>query len=303
MANGEKCNNKDCKTIVTEIRKKDGQYKKYCSPSCQRLCVAKKARQTSLEKYGVSNPSKSSIVKDRIKESFTMKYGSSVTNAMHLQEFRDKIRETNIEKYGTDKPQTLDEFIQKSKDTNLEKYGTEIPQQLQSLKDKSVKTCIERYGVTAPQKDSKIKKKTVDTCIEKYGTRNVMQSKDVFDKNRYYRKKEYILPSGIVVKVQGYENKCLDLLLQTYREDELQINPDLLPPIYYIDADNRKHRYYPDIYIPKENLVIEVKSLWTYNSQRKWHNTNLLKRQACLSAGYNFKFMIFDKEGILLEDK
>jgi len=27
----------------------------------------------------------------------------------------------------------------------------------------------------------------------------------------------------------------------------------------------------------------------------------MLKRQACLDAGYNFKFMIFDKDGNLLE--
>jgi hypothetical protein len=72
MADGEKCNNKDCKEIVTE-RRKDGQYKKYCSLSCQRLGVAEKSKQTSLEKYGVSNPSKSKAIKDRIKETFTEK--------------------------------------------------------------------------------------------------------------------------------------------------------------------------------------------------------------------------------------
>ena len=66
-------------------------------------------------------------------------------------------------------------------------------------------------------------------------------------------------------------------------------------------ADNKKHRYYPDLYIPKDNLIIEVKSQWTYNSQQKWYNTNLLKRQACIAAGYKFKFMIFDKDGNLLD--
>lgn len=36
MINGEKCNNTNCNNIVTEVRKKDGQYKKYCSTSCRR---------------------------------------------------------------------------------------------------------------------------------------------------------------------------------------------------------------------------------------------------------------------------
>jgi hypothetical protein len=301
MADGEKCNNKDCKTIITEKRKKDGQYKKYCCPSCRRLGVTEKCKQTSLEKYGVSNPSKSKIIKDRIKESFTEKYGEGITNSMHLQEFRDKIVETNIEKYGTDKPQLLEEFKNKSKDTCIEKYGVEKPQRLQLLKDKSTSTCEERYGVSAPQKNKSIRQKSIDTCVKKYSAENVMQSKDVFDKNRYYQKKNYTLPSGNVVKIQGYEDKCIGLLLKTYLEDELYINPDL-QPIYYIEANNIKHRYYPDIYIPKDNLIIEVKSQYTYNGFIGWYNTNLLKRQACIDAGYNFKFMIFDKMRNLLEE-
>ena len=32
---------------------------------------------------------------------------------------------------------------------------------------------------------------------------------------------------------------------------------------YYID--DKKHLYYPDIYIPEYNKIIEVKSTYTYN--------------------------------------
>ena len=86
MADGGKCNNKNCKVIVTEIRKKDGQYKKYCSTSCRRLGVAEKCKQTSIEKYGVSNPAKS--------------------------------KEVNMERYGVTNPSLVPAFIQKIKDTN-----------------------------------------------------------------------------------------------------------------------------------------------------------------------------------------
>lgn len=296
MADGEKCNNKDCSTIVTEIRRKDGQYKKYCSLSCQRLGVADKIKQTSLDRYGVSNPSKSKIVKDRIKESFTEKYGEGITNAMHLQEFKDKIVDTNIERYGTATPQLLDQFKQKTKETNIEKYGTDKPQQLKSIKDKTANTCKEKYGVSAPQQNKEIRKKSIDTCLKKYSAENVMQSKDVFDKNRYYQKKDYVLPSGKVVKVQGYEGRCIKMLLESYNELDLQINPSL-SAIYYTEEDGKSHRYYPDIYIPKDNLIIEVKSKYTYNGFIGWYTTNLLKRQTCIDAGYNFEFMIFDKSG------
>jgi len=49
MADGEKCNSKNCEIIVTEFRK-NGQYKKYCSPSCRRLGVTEKCKSTSLER-------------------------------------------------------------------------------------------------------------------------------------------------------------------------------------------------------------------------------------------------------------
>jgi hypothetical protein len=300
MANGEKCNNKDCRIIITEHRK-NGQYKKYCCSSCRRLGVSEKVKQTSLLRYGVTNPSKADIIKDRIKESFTEKYGEGITNAMNIAEFRQKIKDTNIERHGTATPQLLEKFENKSKQTCLEKYGVEKPQRLKELKEKSKNTCMEKYGVSAPQQNKVVRKKSIDTCLEKYGSENVMQSKDIFDKNRYYLKKDYVLPSGKIVKVQGYEDKCINLLLKTYTEDELWINPSL-PSIYYVEVDGKKHRYYPDIYIPEENLIIEVKSLWTYSSQQKWYTTNLLKRQACIDAGYNFKFMIFNKDGELINE-
>jgi len=51
------------------------------------------------------------------------------------------------------------------------------------------------------------------------------------------------------------------------------------------------HRYYPDFYIKKDNKIIEVKSIYTYNIDIE---KNLLKQKACLDAGYNFEFWIYD---------
>jgi len=51
------------------------------------------------------------------------------------------------------------------------------------------------------------------------------------------------------------------------------------------------------MYIEKDNLIIEVKSLWTYN---KYKEINLLKQKACIEAGYNFKFMILDGKGNII---
>lgn len=288
---------------MTEIRKKDGQYKKYCSLSCQHLGVAEKAKQTSILKYGVSNPSKSTQVIQKIKDSFTEKYGEGITNAMDLKEFRQKIKDTNIERYGTDKPQLLPEIETKSKETCLKKYGIEKPQKLKELKDKSTMTCNKLYVVNSPQQNKEIRQKSIDTCLEKYGVENSSQDIAIYDKTmrRLYRTKDYTFPSGKLVRVQGYEPFAIDYLLQFYNESAINIETFIKPRITYL-IELKKHYYFPDIYIPKDNLIVEVKSIYTYNKNKP---KNMLKRQACIDSGYKFRFMIFDKNGNLLdiEDK
>ena len=46
-----------------------------------------------------------------------------------------------------------------------------------------------------------------------------------------------------------------------------------------------------NIYIEAENLIIEVKSTWTYKTKLE---QNLAKQKACVDGGYKFYFMIFD---------
>ena len=292
------CKAPECDNIVTG--KKGSNWLKYCCDDCKKKGVPIAVKNTCLDKYGVTNGSKTKESKDNRVATCLDRYG--VANPSLVQEFLDKIVETNIDRYGTDKPQLLAQFEQKSKDTCVERFGVEKPQRLQEIKDKTEQTCIIRYGVSAPQQDESIRQKSIDTCIKEYGVTNVMHASNIFDKNKYYQKKDYTLPSGSIVKIQGYEDKCLDMLLSTiYDENDLIINPSQILKIFYVE-NNKKHRYYPDIFIPEENLILEVKSQWTYNSQRKWYNTNLLKKQACLDAGYNFKFMIFDGKGNLLDN-
>jgi len=97
-----------------------------------------------------------------------------------------------------------------------------------------------------------------------------------------------------VSKVQGYENRALDILLKEYSEDEILTDRKDVPEIWYIGEDNKKHRYYTDIYIPKDNLIIEVKSTWTYSDKHDPAklDKNVRKQIGSVIAGYNFKFMI-----------
>lgn len=113
-------------------------------------------------------------------------------------------------------------------------------------------------------------------------------------KDNRFGYKQYILPSGKIVWVQGSEDKALNKLLLEYRESDILIEDDKITrqigKIYYTGLDGKTHRYIPDIYIISERKIVEVKSSFTFKIQEK---TNRLKQHACLDAGYRFEFMIF----------
>lgn len=66
-----------------------------------------------------------------------------------------------------------------------------------------------------------------------------------------------------------------------------------IPTLRY-ELDGNKKRHYPDFYIKKLNLLIEVKSTFTYS---KYIDICTLKMQAGLDAGYNYLYMIFFNRG------
>jgi hypothetical protein len=108
-----------------------------------------------------------------------------------------------------------------------------------------------------------------------------------------FKYKDYVLPSGEIIKIQGYENKVLDELLETYSEDDIIAGvSDMYKKIGQIPYifNNHIHNYLPDIFIISENKIIEVKSKYWYDMHKK---QNLAKEHGCLQQGFNFEFRIF----------
>lgn len=109
-----------------------------------------------------------------------------------------------------------------------------------------------------------------------------------------FRNKLYVLPSGLIANVQGYENFVLDEIFKKYKEEDVIIgNYEISEQIGAIEYffEGVRRRYFPDIYIKSENKIIEVKSSYTYDFQK---DKNLCKRDACLKKGLDFCFWIWD---------
>ena len=210
---------------------------------------------------------------------------------------KTKIKATNIEKYGVETPMQSKEVKDKIKATNLEKYGAEHPMQNTEVKNKSKATNIERRGVEYPFQSREVKDKIKATNIEKYGVENPAQNVEVSERasKTAYKSKEYSLPSGKSIKVQGKENIALDELLLLYNEDEVITSRKEVPKIWWEDKEGKKHRYFADIFIPKESRIIEIKSIWTFSQDDKTEKIEKVPIVAT-EAGYKYEYWIYDNK-------
>ena len=75
-------------------------------------------------------------------------------------------------------------------------------------------------------------------------------------------------------------------------ENEIKTDRKDVPRISYIKNNTIKY-YFPDIYIPHENFIIEVKSTWTYNCKK---DNIQLKKQACKDLGFRYEIWCYDRK-------
>ncbi len=248
-----------------------------------------------MAKYGVDNHNKCKYIQDKRKQTCLKKYG--VEHNSQSQQIKQKKLNTCMEKYGVENVFKLEETKEKSKKTCIDKYGLPFSNQVPQIKEKSKQTCIHKYGTENPFQSNIIKTKIKQTCLEKYGVENPSQNSKISEKQSKspYKLREYIFPSGNTIQVQGYESYLLDILVKEgYVFEDIITKRTEVPEIWY-QKNDKKCRYYCDVYIQKTNSIYEVKSTWTY---KKDIEDIPLKKQACIDAGYNFQLYVFDKKGV-----
>lgn len=101
------------------------------------------------------------------------KYGVKSTN--QLDSKKEKVKQTNIKKYGVE---NIFQDTERMKKAYQEKLGVDNPWQSETVKEKTKRTKLERYGDENYRNDEKIK----HTCLEKYGVEHYWQSSQVKDK-------------------------------------------------------------------------------------------------------------------------
>jgi hypothetical protein len=111
-----------------------------------------------------------------------------------------------------------------------------------------------------------------------------------------YSYKTYVFPSGRKEQFQGYEGRCIDDLLSWgISEEDIVVADKHIPNFYYI-YEGIKRRYFPDIYLKSTKTVIEVKSIWTYATQK---DKNIAKFRAVAKMGYPMDVYIYSAKELV----
>ena len=208
-----------------------------------------------------------------------------------IKKIVDKGKET-VKSWSAEKKENISQKLSIISKKNWEDH----PERKAKMTENYKITINEKYGVSNYFKTEEFKVKKEKTSWEVYGTRCPCQSNIVQDKRQKRAKqyKKYTMPDGTIVNVQGYEPYALDILLKIYKQEEIITLRTGMPEIWYYTENKKKHRYYPDIFIPKENLIIEVKSKWTYDEVTK--DLVNLKCETVKSLGHNIEIWIIEKK-------
>jgi len=292
----------------------------YC---CCEKCANAKREKTNIEKYGTKYQVETINFKFKSKKTKIKKYNDeNFTN-------RDKYIQTCIERYDVINTFQSEKVKEKSKITKKERYGDEkfvncdkarktkkerYDDEYYNNNEKCVKTCLDRYGVqntlmllTKDERTNNIKEwfknnpneiekrkiwmasdefkqKSIETCLDKYGVRHVMHIDSVVLKNHIsgYWMKKY-------KDTNLYYRGTYELDFLTKYNDKIDIK-NCKSIDYMFDGKSRK--YFPDFFIESLNLLIEIKSTYTYEISL---DLNDKKHEASINCGYNHIFIV-DKD-------
>lgn len=258
----------------------------YCGEYCSKSCAYKSNERTN-----------------NIKLTKKEKYGNEAYNNL------DKLKQTNLKKYGTEHNWSknssnreqcyiTNEKRHGNRNWNNSKKSTKTKIQNGSYKKQKEtlnKTCKERYNTEFYVMTDDFKNKFKKHFLITYGVEHPSHVPEFFEKGQY-KWKSYTLPTGKIIKIQGYENLALDILLKENKESDVITSKKDMPTIWYF-KNNTKHRYYPDIFLPKQNKFVEVKSEYTFSSKKE---ESMIKQQSVKTYGFLHEIWIFNKNHELI---
>lgn len=227
-------------------------------------CKAKKKEDGCISKYGVSHISKlPDVVAKRV---------SKIKEKM--PETLEKMKKTNLERYGAEHASQTDSVKEKMKETCLNKYGSECSLQNSEVKEKSKKTNLEKLGVEFAMQSELVQEKRKQTNLERFGCEHASQSEEV---------KQKIIESNLAnhgVPHSGMREDVKQKISQTNIDKYGVPNPLQNEEINSRRKETNLKRYGHESPFANENVIkkIEATNIQKYGHTRASKNQQVINK-------------------------
>lgn len=178
------------------------------------------------------------------------------------KEIKEKIKQTNIERYGSDYYSKTDKWLNSVKETNQKKFNCDFAGQNKKVKEKALNTCLEKYGTTTYSQTEECKQKIADTNIKKYGKSAIMQIEKFKEKSIKTCLEKY--GKDNVSQVKEIQDKKIETNRQKYGVDWFNNNKKAFK------TNIQKY----GVYSPMQNHNIRCKSQQKYLYNMKYFDSS-----------------------------
>ena len=135
--------------------------------------------------------------------------------ALQVPEIKEKVRATNLERYGCETPFENKGIYEKIRKTQNERYGG-IGMASEKTRHKIEETNLKTRGVRNPSQSEDIKKKKAETCLKNYGVEHIFQDKERFAEILEKSRKTILENNN--GKTSNMEKAVVDMLIEIYGE-------------------------------------------------------------------------------------
>lgn len=217
----------------------------------------------------------------------TLEQCKNIKQAHQTQEYKNKIKQINLEKYGVECVFQNEKIKEKVKQTNLEKYGVEYALQSEVVKGKVKQTNLAKRNVEYPMQSEQVKETLKQNNLEKYGVESVFQLPEVQEKVKQTNLErygvEYASSSPII------REKVKQTILEHYGVEHHLKLPQIMQKQIDTNMQNNGVMY-----------NIQLSKIYTNNSKPNQNFTNLLDNNDIqytreISIGkYSYDFRVND---------
>jgi len=273
------CLEEGIETIVNKTWRDYRKSREFIQKDCCEKCTPKKYKESCLKKYNVENTFQLDEIKNKIIITSLEKYGE--TSFAKTKEYDKKARETRLKRHGVEYSIHDPISLEKMHNTMLDKYGKKYYAQTEECKEKIKITNLNRYGKEYISQVDEFKNKIENTMLDRYGVKRYVQSEDFKLK---FSKENSPKWKGGISTIQEYLRKRIE----NWKIDSLAFNN------YKCNLTGRKDNLIIHHVYSFSNIVFETLNelkIDIYDSINKYTEEQLkLIVNKCLELHYKYGF-------------